>query len=225
MRDSDSCEHALGITAPCLSHAAGDRRSFHFSVFSTCLLIRSCFLSTCFLSEAFTHLPSSVPFISKASPSLLQDNLKLCFRWASHQLSQCNSRVCDVGTRELAGEMRTLVASVCTKQRHQLTLRAPLTWSRARHGVTHRCPHKSKPHAMLVALQFPDTTHLYCLLPTQAWATHKIRVEIVINSLAISITTSQAWGGKENVSEQMLPDAEHSTMSPSSASGHVAKAP
>lgn len=66
-------------------------------------------------SQVSSHLPSSVPFMVKASPFLLQDNFRLCFKWESHLVSQCNSSVCDLGTRGCLGETRTFVASVLTE--------------------------------------------------------------------------------------------------------------
>ena len=78
-----------------------------------------------------------MPFISKASPSLLQDNFKLYFRCESHWLSQCNSSVCDLGTRGFLGETLRLVASVFIKQRYQSEVQNSLLY----------CQNESKSHS------------------------------------------------------------------------------
>ena len=78
-----------------------------------------------------------MPLISKASPSLLQDNFKLYFRCESHLLSQCNSSVCDLGTRGFLGETLRFVASVFIKQRYQSEVQNSLFY----------CQSESKSHS------------------------------------------------------------------------------
>lgn len=62
------------------------------------------------------HLASSVPLVCSASPSLLQDSVRLGARCGSQRLSQRSSSACDRCTRGFSGKTRTVVASVVTKQ-------------------------------------------------------------------------------------------------------------
>ena len=87
-----------------------------------------------------------MPLILKASPSLLQDNFKLYFRCESHLLSQCNSSVCDLGTRGFLGETLRLVASVFIKQRHQSEVQNSLLY----------CQSESKSHSVVSDSLWPQ---------------------------------------------------------------------
>lgn len=58
-----------------------------------------------------THLPPSVLLAGSSSPSFLQDNLKLCFKWESYSAWHFNKIECDFSTRGFFGVTTSFVAS------------------------------------------------------------------------------------------------------------------
>lgn len=58
-----------------------------------------------------THLPPSVLLTGSSSPSFLQDNLKLCFKWESYSAWHFNKIECDFSTRGFFGVTTSFVAS------------------------------------------------------------------------------------------------------------------
>lgn len=58
-----------------------------------------------------THLPPSVLLTGSSSPSFLQDNLKLCFKWESYSAWHFNKMECDFSTRGFFGVTTSFVAS------------------------------------------------------------------------------------------------------------------
>lgn len=168
----------------------------------------------------FTHLPSSVPLNSKASPSLLQDSLKLCFKCESQTLSQCNSSTCDLGTRGFLGETLSFVASVVIKQRHELDLEssAYLGINDLHFNQPKLSTSLSNPHAMLVSYNLTSyiiTVFFLCRLGSLKKCGGRCQ--------------STAWksfsynflgkGGKKNVSQQSLLEVANSRIIFSSAFG------
>lgn len=110
-----------------------------------------------------------MPLASKATPPLLQDSFKLPCKCASHVLTQCNSSVCDLGTRGFLGEMWSFVASVGTKGRRWLELQSKLTLlAHGRDSISHRCQCNSQVLARGCLTAASNTTDQRYFVSTQA---------------------------------------------------------